>query len=150
MRRFRSDGGERGASIVEFALILPLFVLLTLGVVDIGRAFIVSNQMRGAAREAASFAQNHPTAQVPGASCPDPQNARWKALNERGAGNATVEFTPAVACGASGPAAPSAGDEISVMVWRDLRLLTPFVGALVGDGTNMRVTGRMNVVVQGA
>lgn len=147
MPRVRPDDGERGASIVEFALILPLFVLFTLGIVDIGRAFMVSNQMRGAAREAAVFVQNYPTSQVPDAGCPDPQNAQWKALNERGAGDATVEFTPAVACGA---AAPSPGTEISVTVWRDLRILTPFVGALVGDGTNMRVTGRVKVVVQGA
>lgn len=135
---------------MEFALILPVFVLLTLGVVDIGRAFIVSNQVRGAAREAAAFVQNHPTAQVPGASCPDPQNARWKALNERGASGATVEFAPAVACGATGPGVPSPGEGIAVTVSRDLRILTPFVGALVGDGTNVRVTGRVEVVVQGA
>ncbi len=124
--------------------------MLTLGVVDIGRAFMLSNQMRGAAREAATFVQNHPTAQVPsGTSCADPNNARWKALNERGATGAQVQFSPAVACGASGAGTPRPGDEIEVTVSRDLPLLTPFAAQLVGNGSTMRVTGRVTVVVQG-
>lgn len=136
---------------MEFALILPIFALFTLGIVDVGRAFMVSNQMRGAAREAAAYVQDHPTAQLSGtAGCQDPLNAEWRALNERGAGGAIVEFSPAVACGATGAGVPSPGDEISVTVSKDLRVLTPFVGALVGDGTTMRVSGRVKVVVQGA
>lgn len=145
MRPVRLPDGERGASIVEFALILPLFVLLTLGVVDIGRAFMVSNQMRGAAREAAAFAQDHPGALVPGDDCLDPENAQWKARNERGAGDAMVEFSVPAVCDLSG----SPPDRISVTVWRDLDILTPFVGQFVGDGTTMRVSGRVEVVVQG-
>ena len=135
---------------MEFALIAPLFVLLTLGVVDIGRAFMISNQVRGAAREAGAFVQGHPSAQVPGSGCADPNNAQWKALNERGAAGATVVFSPAVACGATGPSVPGPGDQIAVTVSRDMRLLTPFVGQLVGDGTTLSVTGRVKVVVQGA
>jgi Flp pilus assembly protein TadG len=149
MRPVRRHRRERGASLVEFALIAPLFVLLTLGVVDIGRAFMLSNQMRGAAREAAVFVQNRPNAQVPGTSCADPDNGRWKALNERGATGAQVQFSPAVACGASGAGVPKAGDEIEVTVFRDMELITPFAAQLVGNGSTMRVTGRVTVVVQG-
>ncbi len=31
--------GERGASVVEYALLLPVFLMITLGMVDTGRAF---------------------------------------------------------------------------------------------------------------
>lgn len=141
---------DSGASLVEFALILPLLLLLTLGIVDVGRAFMMSNQVRGAAREAAAYAQNHPTALVPGTGCENPDNARWKALNEGGSSAMSVQFSPEVPCGAWGAAAPSPGDEISVTVSRDLRLITPFMGQLVGDGSTMKVTGRVKVVVQGA
>lgn len=157
MRRVRPNGRERGASIVEFALIAPLFVLLTLGVVDIGRAFMVSNQVRGAAREAGAYVQNHPTALVSGADadeCPDPQNARWKALNERGASDARVQFSSTdVAlpsegvCGATGL---RPGHSVVVKVSRDLPILTPFVGQFIGDGSTMRVSGQVEVVIQGA
>ena len=44
---------SRGSSIVEFALILPLVLLLTVAVIDFGRAFFVRNIVEQAAREGA-------------------------------------------------------------------------------------------------
>lgn len=44
---------SRGQSLVEFALILPLFVLLLVGVFDIGRAFFAYIAISNAAREGA-------------------------------------------------------------------------------------------------
>lgn len=44
---------ERGQSLVEFALVLPLFLMLLLGVAEFGRAWMVRNVLTGAAREAA-------------------------------------------------------------------------------------------------
>jgi len=41
----------RGQSLVEFALILPLFVLLVVGVFDLGRAFFAYIAISNAARE---------------------------------------------------------------------------------------------------
>lgn len=42
-----------GQSLVEFALILPLFVLLVIGIFDIGRAFFAYIAISNAAREGA-------------------------------------------------------------------------------------------------
>jgi Flp pilus assembly protein TadG len=42
---------ERGASIVEFALILPLLLVVSLAAVDFGRAFFAKNILAQAARE---------------------------------------------------------------------------------------------------
>lgn len=47
---------ERGTSIVEMALVLPLFMLLVLGVMDFGRAIYVRNILANAARDGARFA----------------------------------------------------------------------------------------------
>lgn len=44
---------QRGATAVEFALILPLFLSMLLGVIDFGLAFGESVTLQGAAREGA-------------------------------------------------------------------------------------------------
>ncbi len=44
---------RRGQSMVEFALILPLFVLIIIGVFDLGRAFFAFISISNAAREGA-------------------------------------------------------------------------------------------------
>ena len=44
-------GAERGTSLVEFALVLPLLLVLTVAVMDFGRAFMVKNVVEQAARE---------------------------------------------------------------------------------------------------
>lgn len=48
MRRFRSDSG---AAAVEFALVVPVLVLLVLGIVEFGRVYNIQNSLSAAARE---------------------------------------------------------------------------------------------------
>jgi len=43
--------GERGTALIEFTLIMPLLLVLTIAVVDFGRAFYVKNVLEQAARE---------------------------------------------------------------------------------------------------
>ena len=45
--------GERGAAAVEFALVLPLFLLLVFGIIDFSRAFNVQLTVSDAAAEGA-------------------------------------------------------------------------------------------------
>lgn len=42
---------ERGAALIEFALVLPVLLVLTLAVVDLSRAFYARNVVEQAARE---------------------------------------------------------------------------------------------------
>ncbi len=44
--------GRRGQGLVEFALVVPILLLLLLGAVELGRAWMTRNIMTGAAREA--------------------------------------------------------------------------------------------------
>jgi hypothetical protein len=43
---------EMGQSLVEFALVVPLLLLLVIGIAEFGRAWMTRNIMTGAAREA--------------------------------------------------------------------------------------------------
>jgi hypothetical protein len=51
-----SKKGERGTTAVEFALVLPLFVLLLFGIIDFGRYFFVQHTVQFATREGTRLA----------------------------------------------------------------------------------------------
>jgi len=46
----------RGQSLVEFTLVLPMFLLLLIGIAEFGRAWMTRNIMTGASREAVRVA----------------------------------------------------------------------------------------------
>jgi Flp pilus assembly protein TadG len=50
---------ERGQSLVELALVLPLLILLLTGMVDLGRAFYGFISITNGAREGARYAVRH-------------------------------------------------------------------------------------------
>ena len=43
---------DKGQSLVEFALVVPILLILVLGIVEFGRAWMTKNILTGAAREA--------------------------------------------------------------------------------------------------
>jgi Flp pilus assembly protein TadG len=52
----RSNQARRGAAMVEMALVLPLFLVLVLGIIEFGRAMMISNLVTNSAREGARMA----------------------------------------------------------------------------------------------
>jgi Flp pilus assembly protein TadG len=58
MNVFNRGKGQRrrGQALVEFALIIPLFLLLLVGIFDLGRAVFAYNTLTNAAREGARLA----------------------------------------------------------------------------------------------
>ena len=56
MGSVRRNRGERGATLVEFAFVAPLLLLLLLGTVELGWALGLNNDVRHGAREAARLA----------------------------------------------------------------------------------------------
>jgi len=52
----------RGQALVEFALVFPAFLLIVLGIVDVGRGIYVYNGVSQAAREIARVTSVHPGA----------------------------------------------------------------------------------------
>jgi Flp pilus assembly protein TadG len=56
-RRIRNTlKNEKGQSLVEFALVVPLLLLLVFGIAEFGRAWMTKNILTGAVREAARIA----------------------------------------------------------------------------------------------
>lgn len=53
---------EAGQGLVEFALTLPILLLILLGIADLGRAFYYTVMISSAAREAAAYAATNPSA----------------------------------------------------------------------------------------
>jgi Flp pilus assembly protein TadG len=63
-RTARNRSGDRGAAAVEFALLLPLLLLLVFGIIDFGRALNAQITLTQAAREGArldAVGQSQPT-----------------------------------------------------------------------------------------
>lgn len=138
-----SSRGRRGSgqSLVEFALILPLLLLIVVGTIDLGRVYVMSITMENAAKEGAFFGARNPTCDsnvTPG--CLDPQNVAARVTNEldglvaesltaRCYAPGTVDF--------SGPgktlAACKDGDLYRVSIGATFFLVTPLLGSVVGD-----------------
>jgi hypothetical protein len=56
MRLRRTNDDERGQSLVEFALVIPIVLLLIIGLFDLGRAVYAYNSVSNAARTGARVA----------------------------------------------------------------------------------------------
>jgi hypothetical protein len=102
MNKFKS---QRAQGMVEFALLAPVFFLVLLGVVDLGRAgffFVVgSNLARDGARQAAVYSN--------GQGLPDPVITGNIQVEAAAVGIAGANFTmPAGACGTTTPPMPPA------------------------------------------
>lgn len=59
--RFELLRSEGGASLVEMAILLPLFMLLMAVAVDLGRAYYLVLELQGAANAAAAYGVQNPT-----------------------------------------------------------------------------------------
>ena len=64
--RYAAVRDERGAGLVEFAFVLPLFVLFVFGIVEFGRAYNAKVTLTAAVREGAR------TAAIAKTACADP------------------------------------------------------------------------------
>jgi Flp pilus assembly protein TadG len=81
---------ERGTALIEFALVLPFMLVLTMLVIDFSRAFYVKNMLHQAAREAVRVLVVTSDAEIDLVTA----RARAVALNG-GITDVAVEVTPA-------------------------------------------------------
>ena len=126
-KRLRPDSGE---ALVEMALVLPILLVLSLGMLDFGRAFHAKSILEQAAREGARVAV------VTSPLDPGPAQARVQAV--------------LAAAGITGaPAATVSGVDpnthmVSVTVTYNFQFVTPGVFSLIGAsyGNQIAMTGR--------
>jgi hypothetical protein len=132
------SGRSRGQSIVELALILPIFLLLIAGAVDLGRLFYAYVAIVNASKEGALFGAANPQCGT-GAECGDPMNVVWHVRSEAGGlkDASGRPLTPTIACLGPGALARSGlsncqdGDTYRVGLSYDFRLITPILGSLL-------------------
>jgi Flp pilus assembly protein TadG len=125
--------GERGASAVEFAFIVPLLIVLVLGIAEFGHAFQVQGTLSAAAREGVRLMalQN------------DPAAARAAVRNaaaslDPGVTNAQIVISPA-----SCPTLSAGSTSVRLTINYPMPYLTGFFGSgldLTGTGV-MRCNG---------
>lgn len=156
-------GDSRGQSLVEFALVFPIFVFLLFGLIDLGRYVYVTNSFNQSAREAARFGAVEQWSYSCPASVPVGSQDRFtctaQVARDRIAG-APAYFTPSISCLRTGndPASTvaaancRAGYLLKVVIAtpttptsQRFTFLTPIIGQLIGP---VQITGQAVVVVQ--
>jgi len=124
---------DRGTAAVEFALVLPVLLLIVFGIIDFGRALNAQIELTGAAREGVRLA-------ALGSS-----NAAIQAQAAAAApGLSGVTVTVAASCAAG--AGPTANAQVDVSY--SFSFITP-VGALVGLVGGSGFGGPMVLTAQG-
>ena len=128
----------RGQSLVEFALIVPIFVLVMVGIFDVGRAVFAFNTINQAAREAARLAIVDQTVlHIQGEAIESSVSLGVQAAD------VLVDFrdrdTPETAGSCTGVTADPDTNDASIVdcfavvrVQYDWNAATPFLGALMG------------------
>jgi Flp pilus assembly protein TadG len=101
-RLFRKK--RRGASVVEFAIVAPVFFLLIFGMIEYGRMVMVQQVLTNATREGARRAV------LDGATTNDIRNVVQEYLTNSSIGNATVSVSP------DPPSSAGSGEPVTVTV----------------------------------
>lgn len=122
--RGESEKREKGQAMVEFALVMPLFLALLCGILDFGYIFACKNSLThlagGAAREAA-------ISTATGGS--DAASAAQSFVNA----NRSMSYgAPTVSCVPSGSGSSA---YITVTLQEDVPYLTGFTGAITGKSS---------------
>jgi hypothetical protein len=143
---------DRGQALAEFALVVPLFLLLLFGIIDLGRLVYTANALSNGAREAAR-------AGSVGTRPPECNGMSREACVETVAkshawGLPDPDIETDVACerwaaGATSPSTIAVGqcrtdDLLNVHSEMQFALLTPLIGQFIGD---FPVVGESKVTV---
>lgn len=153
MRR-RGARRSRGQALVEFALVLPLLILVLVGIFDFGRAIYAFNTISNAAREAVRIGIVDQNCTRIGTEARDRSaslDVDWTydgtltaaAACQNAAGDVHIEFLQADYSGAGtfnescdpgkpSPNGPRLGCVVQVTVEYHYRAATPIIGNLVG------------------
>jgi Flp pilus assembly protein TadG len=126
----------KGQSLLESALVMSLFFLLTFGMLDFGRMFYVQMTLQNAVREAGRFAStgNH----LPDPKHPGQNLSRMDSIiatatqGALGSSVTGIQVTSAQG-GVGDPGGP--GDTVTVSITSDLKLITPLIAHFFKNGT---------------
>jgi Flp pilus assembly protein TadG len=147
--RSRRGPKTRAQALVEFALIVPVFLFIVVVAIDFGRLFFSYVQINNAAREGAAFGASAPTNS---AGIDQSVQAESNAQGQAGEGAITITSSCAdslgnpIACtAATGGAGP--GNTITVSVGRPFSFFTPIINGVFSGG--LRITASATATVLG-
>ena len=148
IKRGSSNGARRsarGQSMVEFALILPVFAILFATALDLGRAFYAQISLANAAREAAFQASETPTSFQSNIACPvapaSPDNnlVMCRALLESAGSFVSVQAAD-VSLTCSPSCTVAQGNTATVTVRGDFQLVTPILSPFFGGSQTIQLS----------
>jgi Flp pilus assembly protein TadG len=130
------DTRTRGQSLVEFALILPLFLVFVAACLDLGRVFYANISLNNAAREGAmQAAKDHATFIQDGACDPVNNNIVCRVQIESKSSSVAIASTD-ITRTCSIPGCPrAAGSTTTVTVRGTFQLVTPLLSVVFGGQT---------------
>lgn len=134
---------QRGQSLVEIAIVMPILVMLLSGVLDLGRVFYIFIALEDAAGEAALYLSIEPYCEdsgdvdPDGNACVDPNNALYRA--QHAVGESVIDWSR-VTYTVMLPADPSnpsqvirdVGEKVKVRLRYEVDLLTPVIPRFTG------------------
>jgi PKD repeat protein len=149
----------RGQSLVEFALVLPIIMMLTLTALDFGRVYLGYINLQNMARIAANFAANNPTAWTVSADPVVQANhiqAQTKYQKEILADASASNCNLPVVAGtqtapiptftdADGDGTPEIGDVATVGVSCTFGVITPVISNIVGGSVQVSAASKFPV-----
>jgi hypothetical protein len=136
---------RRGQSLVEFALILPVLLLLVLGAMDLGRAYFTSISLENAVKEGAFFGARAPECATDATvDCDDPGNVEARVEIELDGHTVSTFQAKCFAAGTTvftGPGKALAdcvdGDLYYVRAQSPFTLITPIMSNIVGSSITL-------------
>jgi len=135
---------QRGQSVVELSLILPMLLFIVLGTLDLGRLFISYDSVLNAAREGAFYAAYNPSLLPAGA-------VSQAAAQDPGLGltasNVTITCYSAVTTSVKNCSAVQSGDTVSVVVTYPFRPFTAMIANIPGIGSTFIITATVKAGV---
>lgn len=142
---------DHGQSLVELALILPVFLLLLLTALDLGRLLYSQITITNAAKEGALVASQGGTYQS-NQPCSDTNTVMCGVLTEAKGGFIEVDRTRVTLAPATcDPQAmyPSSGlpPDVAVSVQAPFRVITPIIGSFVGSNLILASTAEAQCLV---
>ncbi len=146
--RVRRRRRSRGQGLVEFALILPVILLVTMVALDFGRVYLGYVNLQNMARIAANFAANHPTAWTGGGDPAVQTEYENMIKNDAGASNCTLPKVagvetppdPAFTDNGGNGTATDVGDSAGVEITCTFRIITPVISGIIGDNGDLDVS----------
>jgi hypothetical protein len=134
--RHRARRRTRGQSLVEFALILPLLLILLAFGLDLGRVFLGWVNLNNSARVAATYAASNPNAWVSGT--PNAMTVEYQRLVTADADVINCDM-PSPIPDPTFPNGPAhlIGDPVRVAFTCRFHLITPILSFVLGNGLDV-------------